>query len=511
MSSVVEVRRGVYHDSVSLMQASSRVSAAEGVEAALVAMGTPLNLDLLAGLGFDAPGDAGPNDLVVALRTVDDGALDGARARVEAALDQISAGHGGAPGGFGAAPPPRTTASAATRTPADLALVSVPGPYAFVEAMDALESGLSVMVFSDNVPVRQEVALKDEGARRGLLVMGPDCGTALVGGVGLGFANAVRPGPVGVVAATGTGAQQLTCLLDGAGVGVSHVLGVGGRALSSAVAGRSTLQALDLLDDDPATALVVVVSKPPAPEVAARVRERAARLSTPVVLALLGRQDGQAGQDGHRDLTATAEHVATRLGHAWVPPRSWPAPVVPAGTYRTLRGLFAGGTLCDEAMVVASERLRGPVRSNIPLSPDLALGDDLRAPGHWMVDFGDDRLTQGRPHPMIDPKGRVDRLLAEARDPQAGVLLLDVVLGYGADPDPAAALAPAIREAHRRAEADGRDVAVVVSLCGASGDAQGLDAQAGRLAEAGASVYLSNAAAADAAVSLVDETAGVEA
>ena len=373
---------------------------------------------------------------------------------------------------------PRTVASAARAaaaggTPATLALVSVPGPYAFAEAMDALQAGLHVMVFSDNVPIEQEVRLKDEGRRRGLLVMGPDCGTAVVGGVGLGFANVLRPGPVGVVAASGTGAQQLTCLLDAAGVGVRHCLGVGGRDLSAAVGGRSTRQALVMLDADPAVELIVVVSKPPAPEVAAELEALAGTLSTPVQLALLG--------PGRPDLTAAAESAARACGAGWPPPRRWPAPQhgvgPPDGRYPLLRGAFSGGTLCDEAMLIAAAGL-GPIASNIPLdgAPRLGSGDIL-APGgradggHAMVDFGDDELTRGRPHPMIDPSLRVDWLLAQAARP--AVLLLDVVLGHGAHPDPASDLAPAIEQVHRIAADAGHTEAVVVSLCGTAGDPAG--------------------------------------
>ena len=356
-------------------------------------------------------------------------------------------------------------------------------------AWAALEAGRSVLVFSDNVPVDQEVRLKDEAARRGLLVMGPDCGTAVVGGAGLGFANAVSPGPVGIVAASGTGAQQLLCLLDGAGVGVAHCLGVGGRDLSAAVGGRSTEAALALLDTDPAVELIVVVSKPPAPDVADNVRTFAASLKTPVQFALLGH--------GQPDLTAAAAQTVRTLGGDWAAPRSWPRGSDPVGG--TLRGLFGGGTLCDEAMVIAAAAL-GPIRSNIPLDPEQALDDPLGADpaaGHLMVDFGDDALTQGRAHPMIDQRTRLDRLARESAAP--GVVLLDVVLGHGAHPDPAGELAPAIRDLL----AARADLAVVVSLCGTAGDPQGLDRQAETLAAVGASVYLSNADAARAAVALI--------
>ena len=311
MTTHVDVRSGAYHDSVTLMQVSRAVGDAPGVEAALVAMATELNLDLLAGMGFPAP-QAGPNDLVVAIRGRDDESVRAGLTALDVALAPRSRA---ASGGLGQAEPARTTGAAVARAGASLALISVPGPSAFAEALDALEAGAHVMVFSDNVPVEHEVRLKDEGARRGLLVMGPDCGTAAVGGVGLGFANTVRPGPVGIVAASGTGAQQLMCLLDAAGVGVSHCLGVGGRDLSAAVGGRSTRQALAMLDGDPTTELIVLVSKPPAKQVEEQILAVAGALSTPVQVALLGR--------GRPDLSAAAQAAAQSAGAGWTEPLSW--------------------------------------------------------------------------------------------------------------------------------------------------------------------------------------------
>jgi FdrA protein len=442
-------------------------------------------------MGFAAPEGAVPADLVVAVEADDDTALSAALARLEFALSDHRRPESS---GMGQEPAPHTIGSASRLAEANLALVSTPGDYAFADAMDALESGLSVMVFSDNVPLAQEVRLKEEAAARDLIVMGPDCGTALVGGVGLGFANVVRPGPVGIVAASGTGAQHLMSLLDGAGLGVSHCIGVGGRDLTSAVAGRSTLAALDLLAADTTTEVVAVVSKPPAPEVAEGVRARASRIGKPVVLALLG--------EGQPDLTQSARAVVEETGSSWTEPRSWLAPEEPRGDYRFVRGLFAGGTLCDEAMLILSGAV-GPVASNIPLQAEWSLDADLRSRGHTLIDFGDDRLTRGRPHPMIDGTLRAERMVAEAADPDCGVLLLDVVLGHGAHPDPAAELAPAIKAARVRAAQDGRELAVVVSVVGTLGDPQGLEQQAEALCAQGASVHLSNAHAARKAVELV--------
>lgn len=494
MTTLVDVRKGLYLDSVALMQISQVVADVPGVSAALVAMATELNLDLLAGLDFEVPEQVGPADLLVAVRAADDAALQRALATLET---ELAGGRG--PRGTGEGPaavPPHTTGSAAERSEATLALVSVPGQHAFTEAMDALDAGLSVLLFSDNVSVQQEIRLKDEAQRRGLLVMGPDCGTAVVSGVGLGFANVVQPGPVGIVAASGTGAQQLLALLDLAGVGVSHCLGVGGRDLSAAVGGRSTRQALAALLDDASTEVVVVVSKPPADEVAAQVREQAGRGTKPVVLALLG--------PGRPDLTAAAEEVVAAAGAPVPRWPSWGDPSAAVPRPGLLRGLYSGGTLCDEAMAIAAAAL-GPVHSNVPLDPTWALGPGHRSDTHLMIDFGDDELTRGRPHPMIDNTLRLGRLAEEAADPRTAVVLLDVVLGHGAHPDPAADLAPAVAAARAGAAAAGRDLAVVVALVGSTGDPQGLQRQAAALADAGALVFASNAQAARQAVSLVQE------
>ena len=460
----VELRPGAYADSVTLLQVSRTVQALDGVAAAQVAMATALNVEVLTEMGFDVPDEASANDLVVALRLEDPSALAGALAGVEQALRDANRRDDGPT----EVAPPRTTASALRRTPDGIALVSVPGPSAFVEAMDALDAGRDVMVFSDNVPLDQELALKRTAADRGLLVMGPDCGTAVVGGLGLGFANTVSPGPVGIVAASGTGCQQMLALLDHAGVGVASALGVGGRDLSAQVRGLATHEAMRRLDADPAVELIVVISKPPADDVAAEIREYAATLDTPVDFALLG-----AGQP---DLTAAAEAVLRRLGRD-VP--TWPVhgeTKAPQGG-RLLRGLFVGGTLASEAKLIAAD----------------ALGTDA---GHTFVDFGDDAYTAGRAHPMIDPTLRLEHLARAAEDDDTAVVLLDVVLGHGAEADPASLLAPAIAAVPQP---------VVVAVVGTDADPQGLDRQVRALAEAGAEVHLSNAAATRRAIELIGE------
>jgi FdrA protein len=500
MSTHVELRTGAYHDSVSLMQVSRVVAGTPGVQAAQVAMATELNVDVLTSMGFDVPAQASPNDLVIALRTDTPDAVAAGLAAVADALAALRATSDS--GGGDDTVAPRTLGSAAARVDATLAVISVPGQHAVTEAFDAIASGLSVMLFSDNVSVEDEVHLKDAAAAADVLVMGPDCGTAHIGGVALGFANVVRPGSVGIVAASGTGAQQVMCLLDAAGVGVSHCLGVGGRDLKAAVGGRSTRQALRALADDPATESVVVVSKPPDAVVLAEVEAQATALGLRVHWAVLG--------SGRPDLTASVEEFLAAQGHAVPTWPSWPSAVaepVDSGLARgsALRGLFCGGTLADEAMTVAETELGG-IRSNIAHDPALALGPDLRDDSHVIIDFGDDGLTRGRAHPMIDPTLRLERIAAEAADPTCGVLLLDLVLGHGSHPDPADELADAVRAARATALAAGHDLPVVVSLTGTDGDPQHRSRCAEVLAAAGADVYLSNAAATRAALSLLRST-----
>jgi FdrA protein len=538
-ASRVEVRRGTYHDSVTLMQVSRQAEGLPGVEAAAVVAATPVNLELLARQGFDVDaGGLGPSDLVVCVRAAEEETADQALEQVAELLAGV--GRGGGAGAAGAGPvvaEPRSLRAAVRRDPdLSLAVLSVPGRHLHYEIAEALQAGLHVFCFSDGLDPATEAARKREAAARGLLLMGPDCGTAILDGVGLGFANAVRRGPVGVVGASGTGIQEVTCLLDAAGVGISHAIGVGGRDLSPEVGGIMTLRALDLLAADDATERLVVISKPPDPEVARRVADAAAATGKPAVLAFPGLADPPplrrgvavvgsleaaaawaAGVAGMGEPRPSASGPAAAAGG--VPEPRPPAPSSPEGerssakdggasvvhrppgdlpgdppavTPGAIRGLFSGGTLCYEAMAVVAGVV-GRVASNIPLRPEWRLADPNRSEGHTFVDFGDDAMTEGRAHPMIDPGLRNERFRREAADPETGVVLLDVVLGHGAHPDPAGELAPLVERA--LADRPGR-LSVVVSLCGAAGDPQGLDAQAATLRAAGALVTRSSAQAA---------------
>ncbi|MDQ4037307.1 MAG: FdrA family protein [Actinomycetota bacterium] len=469
------------------MQASRTVADIDGVGAALIAMATPLNVELAQGMGFEVP-PAVPALLLVAIRAEDQTGLDGALAALSVTLSPRHADNGPA---ADADAPPVTVGAAFAESEAMLALVSVPGPYAAAEAFDAVLAGRNVMIFSDGVSLEDEIALKQIGAESGALVMGPDCGTSIINGIALGFANVVRRGPVGIVAASGTGAQQVSSLLETAGVGVSHLLGLGGRDLSSRVGGLGAELALSALDADPQTERILLVSKPPDPDVAQRLRDLTDGLATPVQFALLG--------IGEPDLTQAVETVLQALG---ADPPTWPvlgaAQII--GAPACLHGYFAGGTLAAEALVLA--QALGPISSNLGRTA-VPAAQALSGDRHIIVDFGDDELTAGRAHPMIDPTLRLDQIArlgtAESDDV---VLFLDVVLGYGAEQDPARALVPELRSAAERMAERQAALRVVVSLCGTASDPQGWQAQAQALADAGALVFASNAQAARHAVGL---------
>jgi succinyl-CoA synthetase alpha subunit len=502
MATTYKLLSNLYRDSVSLMQLSATLAARPGVRHASAVMATEANLELLRAAGLRV-GDvaARPSDLLIAIEGEED-ALADAMAAAEAALTEVPprAGDGG---GYRRAPPRSIEMALDDLPTASLALISTPGEYAAAEAWKALRLGLHVMLFSDNVALEDEIALKRYAREHDLLVMGPDCGTAIVGGVPLGFANVVRRGAIGAVAASGTGLQQVTCLIDRLGAGISQAIGTGGHDLHARVGGITMLQGLEALAADPATRVIVLISKPPDPEVAARVLAAAQRAGKPVVVNFLGADPARiAGAKLHAARTLEdAARMAVGLidGGALDQPELQDGPDVPelaprAPAQRYIRGLYSGGTFCFEALLLLSDTF-GRVRSNTPLDPDSALRDVWQSVGHTVIDLGDDQFTRGRPHPMIDQSLRNERILKEAADPEVAVILLDVVLGYGAHPDPAAEIAPVIRKARSLAAQDGRTIAFVGTVCGTAGDPQNLARQEAALAEAGVLLADSNAQA----------------
>ena len=504
-----------YRDSVELMQIAADLEALVGIERAGLVMATPANREVLvaAGLLSKAAAAAGPNDLVVAVAA--DTAVVAAAA-LELAAARLS-GSGAAGSGQATRTDARTIAQAqAELGSANLALISTPGTYATAEALKALKRGLNVFLFSDNVPIEDEIELKSIARQKGLLVMGPDCGTAILDGIPLGFANVVRRGSIGLVAASGTGLQQVSCLIDRFGAGVSQAIGVGGRDLDERVGGMMMLAGLERLAADPGTAVVVLISKPPAASVAARVLAATRQFDKPVVVNFLG-GDPTAIEAAGAIPAGTFEGAAAissaiALGRpiptgqagfavpdrrdgdgdddeAWPPMARAAATDLRVGQWR-IRGLFSGGSLAGEAKLILQA----------------AFGAD-RANGHEILDLGDDEYTVGRPHPMIDPRLRNEHLKAAGADPTTAVVLLDVVLGYGAHADPAGELVGAIQAARDTARTEGREFAVVASVCGTPGDPQGSAAQEARLTSAGVIVAASNARAARIAARIADAAA----
>jgi FdrA protein len=486
----VQLFRDTYVDSVVQLAGIRAMRVVDGVEWATAAMATPANLGTLTEQGFNPRDWSGgsANDLVIAVRACSEEVAEEAE---EAGRSSIfdSRGAGGKSASSGTEQPPRTLRDALDRAPdSNIAVISVPGDYAALEAHKALSAGLDVLLFSDNVSLAAEVALKQRAERLGRLVMGPGAGTAMLGGTCLGFANVTTPGPVAVVAAAGTGAQEAMSLLDRWGVGVSHVIGLGGRDLSSDVAGIMARSALRALAHDECTEAVLLVSKPPSPEVVRAVLPAAG--DKPVIAALLGLPGGMEVPD-RVTLAGTLESgvIATLAALGRQPPnpaaglceRVADAIAELPEQRRIIRGLFSGGTLCYESLVILSRFLPGylgPVYSNTPL--DSAFGLPAPAGSHTCLDLGEEEYTKGRPHPMIDPEARIALLREQGTDPDVAVVILDVVLGYGAHDDPAGELAPVCAEI----TANGGPV-IVVYVLGTEADPQGFDEQRQAFTNAG--------------------------
>jgi FdrA protein len=449
------VERNSYRDSVALMRVSRQVAALAGVEAASLMIGTPSNRELLRSAGLLAgEGErAGANDLVIAVRARDEGAAkDAAQSALRLLAERNPHETENLPGA-------RSLAGALDLLPgANLALISVPGEFAALEARKALGRGLHVLVFSDNVPLDEELALKRLARDSGLMLMGPDCGTALIAGTPIAFANAVPRGDIGIVSASGTGLQEVSTLIARMGGGVSHGIGVGGRDLDARIGALGMLAAIDALEADPGTRTIVLISKPPAPQVAKLVMQRVARSTKRHVVCFLG----ESGR--------TLRDAAEQAMNAKLP--EWQQPALKKQPGKSVRGLFCGGTLCSEAELIFSAK-------------------GLK--GHAFVDLGADQYTRNRPHPMIEPELRNEHVAAALADPKVGALLVDIVLGFGSHPDPAGVVTKVL---------NGKKP-VIAAVVGTEGDPQVFSRQVAMLRAAGVAVAASNAHAAELAASLV--------
>ncbi len=510
-------KTGEYFDSVTLMLVARSLTEMAGVEDAAVVMGTAENKQILAasGLLLDEFQDADDTDLLIAGKAADEKTARALIARAEELLIESKQKKAAAGEHL-----PRSLEGARELLPgANMVLVSVAGRYAGDVAMEALERGLHVMLFSDNVPIGKEKELKEFARSRGLLVMGPDCGTAIINGAPLCFANVVKRGKIGIVAASGTGLQEISCIIGNQGEGISQAIGTGGRDVKKEIGGIMFLEGIKALAADQATEVIALVSKPPAPEVLAKVAETIRGIKKPVVAILIGgdpRVMEKAGALAARDLER-AGLIAVALARGEDPAGIETAlaarsekikklAAAEAGKMKEgqqyLRGLFSGGTLCDETQLMFKNTL-GPVYSPAPIDPAFKLEDIWKSKENTVVDLGEDEFTVGRPHPMIDFLLRKKRIVEEAKDPEAAVILMDVVLGYGSNMVPGEELAGPIREAKKIAAAAGRHLAVICSITGTHKDPQNRKKVEKELKDAGAIVMETNAAASELTVEIV--------
>ncbi|MFH1039130.1 MAG: acyl-CoA synthetase FdrA [PVC group bacterium] len=510
-------KTGEYFDSVTLMLVARSLTEMEGVDDAAVVMGTAENKQILAASGMLLAEFQGATDtdLLIVGKAADGAKADEVLVRAEELL--VESKQKKASSGKHL---PKSIEGAMEQAPgANMALISVAGRYAVDVAMEALEKGLHVMLFSDNVSIEKGKELKEFARKKGLLVMGPDCGTAIINGAPLCFANVVKRGRIGIVAASGTGLQEVSCIIGNQGEGISQAIGTGGRDVKKDIGGIMFIEGIKALSADSATEVLVLVSKPPAPEVLKKVAETIKGIDKPVVAILIGgdpRVMDAAGARSARDLER-AGLIAVALARG-EDPQGIEAELLArrkeigkqaaaeAGKMKEgqkyLRGLFSGGTLCDETQLMFKEEI-GPVYSPSPIDPAFKLEDIWKSRENTVVDLGEDEFTVGRPHPMIDFLLRKKRIMEEAKDPETAVILLDVVLGYGSNMAPGQELVTPIREAKEIAKEAGRHLAVVCSITGTYRDPQNRKKVEKELQDAGAIVMPTNAAASALTVDII--------
>jgi len=509
MTAVVKnvVMKNRFYDSVFLMQIATKVKEQYGIDRVSVLMGTEANKAVIKESGLlEEEGEAAtPSDLIIAVRADTQALVEQGIAKVQEMLEvqQVKKS------GDASRQNPRTVEGAARfLAGANVVLISLPGPYVAFEAKKALTDGLNLMIFSDNVALSDEIELKKMARDKGLLVMGPDCGTVILKGKALGFANVIKSGPVGIVGASGTGIQQATVLLARQDVGITHAIGTGSRDLSKDVGGITMLSGLRALAEEDETEVILLISKPPHPDVAAMIVEEAGRAGKPVVINFLhGNVKDMSGDN--IEFAATLEEAVGKTaaivkGEPYAPryfddrlsvilERAYEKWQVLGESQRFIRGLYSGGTLCEEALIILNGLL-GKVYSNTKVYPDAILHDAKKSYEHSLVDLGDDEFTKGTPHPMIDYTLRKERMLEEALDENVAVILLDVVLGYGSHADPASELIPVIEKIRKMREK--RPILFVASIIGSDEDPQNFERQKRELENAGVTILPSNAQAA---------------
>jgi succinyl-CoA synthetase alpha subunit len=499
------IKQGEYFDSVTLMLVSKEINARKGIIDSGVVMGTKENRAILQASGLLLPEfeHTSDTDLLIAIKAEDGRVLDLLVKELDSIFNSIRKKKGGTKT-FN----PRSFDGAIKAMPdANLSLISVAGKYAAQEAMHALKKGLHVMIFSDNVSVEDELKLKTYASKKGLLVMGPDCGTAIINGVPLAFANVVNKGNIGIVAASGTGLQETSCIISNSGAGISQAIGTGGRDVKKEIGGIMFLDALRALKNDPQTEVILLVSKPPHESVLEKIAAEIKSITKPVVGIFIGADPEIIKKAGAIPATTlemaaltavflsqgkNTDDVKARLEERNQQIRIQANEMAKTLKGKYLRGLFSGGTLCDETQLILKEHL-GYVNSNTPLHPDFRLQDAWKPTGHAIIDLGDDDFTVGRPHPMIDYSLRNKKIIDEAGNQDVAVLLLDVVLGYGSNMHPEEELVPNFFKAKKMKP----ELHIICSITGTDKDPQNKANVKTALENAGALVMPSNAAASE--------------
>lgn len=508
------VRSNAYFDSVTLMSLTSQVSGMAGVQDIMVGMGTDLNKESLSRLDLltDEAKTSSPNDLLIGVRVSDEKVLNDVLQEIE---NILVARKGHPRSSDSKEEQPCSIENACQLRPGyNMAVISVPGIYAAREAREALRQEMHVFLFSDNVSIEDEISLKKTAIAKGLLMMGPDCGTSIINGVPLGFANRVRRGAIGIIGASGTGIQQVSALIDCLGEGVSQAIGTGGRDLSDKVGGLTTLTALDLLATDDSTKVIVLISKPPAQGVAEKIIAKAKSINKPVVICFLGNYMYLKTVSENITICNNLEEAALQSvglvssnNNVTLPDEDVCGFIKTASSQlevsqKYVRALYGGGTLCEESMMVF-RNLGIQYFSNIPSRKTETIADMEESKENTFLDMGDDYFTRGRPHPMLEPSLRVPRLLKEAADPEVAVILFDVILGHGSHSDPAGVMVAGIKQAKEVAARDGRQLFFVASLVGTQSDPQNLDQQKYILEQEGVFVCVSNYRAANLAAAIL--------
>ncbi|MDO4787841.1 MAG: acyl-CoA synthetase FdrA [Johnsonella sp.] len=498
------VKKGSYHDSVVLMLLTNEISSLEGVHKVSIMMATPANKDIFKQSGLETPElmAASANDLVIVADTEDEKVFD----QILEGMEAFFARQQSKSSSDKASESVKSWDKALEKLPeADLAVISIPGAYAALEADRALEEGLNVFMFSDNVSIEDEKKLKEKAHSKGLAVMGPDCGTGIIQGVPVAFTNSVTPGAIGIIGASGTGIQELTTIIDRLGEGVKNAIGTGGRDLAEEIGGITMLDMIDAMESDESVKVLIVISKPPAKAVREKISARLSRFQKPVITLFLGEKPAFHEKDFYHAYTLDeAARLAVGLvrgekikeGELLAKEQDCFTP----GEKKTIKAYYSGGTLAGEAAMLIKEAL------SLEASAKKAEGYMLKTEGHVVIDLGDDVYTQGKPHPMIDPAKRIECMQEAADDESTGVVLFDVVLGYGSHEDMAGALLPAIRLLQDKAKQSSRRLHFVATVCGTTRDYQGYDAAVKKLADAGIYVCETNKLAVLTALKLVGIT-----